>query len=428
MFIDEATITVQAGKGGNGCMAFRREKFVPQGGPFGGNGGNGSSIILKADEGLNTLIDLKYKKIIKGTNGENGLGKGRHGKNAKNIIIKVPVGTIIKEKETNKILADLIKNNQEIIIVEGGRGGRGNMAFATSANPAPKIAENGEAGEVKEIKLELRLLADVGLVGLPNVGKSTLISKISNSKPKIANYPWTTLTPNLGVVQTIDNRSFVVADLPGLIEGASLGRGLGIQFLKHISRTKVIAHVIDISVIDEKDPAKTYNLINKELKEFDPNILKKPQIIVANKMDMPNSKENLKLLKQAIKKPIIEISALTNKGLDILSLKLADEIGKIKKLEQNEDLNIEHQKSNNHILYKYKKETPFKITKQNNIWIISGMEIEKIVQMTRFQTEDEIKRFNYKIRKMGIEEELRKLGIQEGEIIKILDLEFEYKI
>lgn len=428
MFIDEATITVQAGKGGNGCMAFRREKFVPQGGPFGGNGGNGSSIILKADEGLNTLIDLKYKKIIKGINGENGLGKGCHGKNAKNIIVKVPIGTIIKEKETNKILADLIKNNQEITIAEGGRGGRGNMAFATSTNPAPKIAENGETGEIKEIKLELRLLADVGLVGLPNVGKSTLISKISNSKPKIANYPWTTLTPNLGVVQTIDNRSFVLADLPGLIEGASLGRGLGIQFLKHISRTKVIAHIIDISTIDEKDPAKTYNLINKELKEFDPNILKKPQIIVANKMDMPNSKENLKQLKKAIKKPIIEISALTNKGLDILSLKLADEIDQIKKQEQNQESNIKYKKPENHILYKYKKETPFKITKQNNIWIISGKEIEKTVQMTRFQTEDEIKRFNHKLRKMGIEEELRKLGIQEGEVIKILDLEFEYKI
>ena len=247
MFIDEAIVELIAGSGGNGCLAFRREKYVAMGGPFGGNGGKGSDIIFKVDSGLNTLVDFKYKKIIKGYKGENGMGKGMHGKNAENIIIPVPRGTVVTDYDTGLVIADLTENNEEVVIAKGGRGGRGNMAFATQSNPAPHYAENGEPGERVKVKIELKLMADVGLVGMPSVGKSTFISKISASKPKIADYPFTTLKPNLGVVKTSDNRSFVVADLPGLIEGASLGHGLGDKFLKHVERTRIIAHIIDMS-------------------------------------------------------------------------------------------------------------------------------------------------------------------------------------
>ena len=241
MFTDEVIVELYAGDGGNGCMAFRREKFVPMGGPFGGNGGRGSNIIFKVDEGLNTLVDLRYNRIIRGKKGINGEGKAKNGKNAEDLIIKVPIGTVITDVETNLIIADLTKKDDEAIIAYGGRGGRGNIAFATRTNPAPSFAENGEPGEYKKVKVELKLLADVGLVGLPSVGKSTIISKISASKPKIAAYHFTTLTPNLGVVRVSDSKSFVVADLPGLIKGASLGEGLGDKFLKHIERTRIIA-------------------------------------------------------------------------------------------------------------------------------------------------------------------------------------------
>lgn len=294
MFTDEVIVELYAGDGGNGCMAFRREKFVPMGGPFGGNGGRGSNIIFKVDEGLNTLVDLRYNRIIRGKKGTNGEGKAKNGKNAEDLIIKVPIGTVITDVETNLIIADLTKKDDEAIIAYGGRGGRGNIAFATRTNPAPSFAENGEPGEYKKVKVELKLLADVGLVGLPSVGKSTIISKISASKPKIAAYHFTTLTPNLGVVRVSDSKSFVVADLPGLIKGASLGEGLGDKFLKHIERTRIIAHVIDMSGFEGRNPYEDYLLINKELEDFNKSLLLKPQIIIANKMDIPTSTENLK--------------------------------------------------------------------------------------------------------------------------------------
>ena len=254
MFIDEVIIDLIAGSGGNGCMAFRREKYIEMGGPFGGNGGKGADIIFAVDEGLNTLLDLRYKKQIKGDKGENGLGKGMHGKNAEDIVIRVPQGTVITDVDTGLIIADLTKKDDKIVVAKGGRGGRGNMAFATHSNPAPSFCENGEPGEIRRVKVELKLLADVGLVGMPSVGKSTIISMISASKPKIAAYHFTTLTPNLGVVRASQNRTYVVADLPGLIKGASLGEGLGDKFLRHIERTRVIAHVIDMSGFEGRDP------------------------------------------------------------------------------------------------------------------------------------------------------------------------------
>ena len=421
MFIDEATIELIAGSGGDGCLAFRREKYVAMGGPFGGNGGKGSDIIFKVDPGLNTLVDFKYKKIIKGDKGENGMGKGMHGKNAQDIVIPVPPGTVVTDYDTGLIIADLTQNGQTQIIAKGGRGGRGNMAFATQKDPAPHFAENGEPGEKVKIKIELKLMADVGLVGMPSVGKSTFISKISASKPKIADYPFTTLKPNLGVVKTSDNRSFVVADLPGLIEGASLGHGLGDKFLKHIERTRVIAHIIDMSGYTN-DPYQDYITINKELENFDKTLIEKPQIIIANKMDMQSSKENLKKFKEKVNKEIYEMSAIKGEGIDKIILKLADMLDKLPK----ENL-YKEDKFESHVIYKFKEEKPYKITKDNSTWIISGKAVEKLLIMSRLNTDEAILRFSNKLRKMGIDDELRELGAKDGDIIKIMDYEFEFK-
>lgn len=423
MFVDEAVLELEAGKGGNGCMAFRREKYVEMGGPFGGNGGRGGNIIFKADEGLNTLIDLKYKKLYKAPNGEHGQGKGMHGKNAKDLIIKVPLGTVITDEDTNLILADITKKTDEVIVAYGGRGGRGNIAFATRSNPAPEFCENGEPGELKKVKVELKLLADVGLVGLPSVGKSTIISKISASKPKIAAYHFTTLKPNLGVVKTLDNRSFVVADLPGLIKGASLGEGLGDKFLKHIERTRVIAHIIDMSGIEGRDPYDDYVTINNELKAFNEKIMEKPQIVIANKMDIESSKENLKRFKEKVDVDIYEVSAINSSGLDKVLIKLADMLDSIEKQPLYEE-----EKFESHVLYQFKKEEKFKVIKENeHTFVVKGKEIEKLLKMTWFASDEAYARFSRKMKKTGIEDKLREMGAEDGDIIKILDYEFEYR-
>ena len=421
MFVDEVILELQAGRGGNGCMAFRREKYVEMGGPFGGNGGSGGDIIFKVDEGLNTLIDLRYKKLYKADNGEHGQGKGMHGKNAKDLIIKVPLGTVITNMETNLVMADLIKKDDEVVIAHGGRGGRGNMAFATHSNPAPAYCENGEPGEVIKVKVELKLLADVGLVGLPSVGKSTIISKISAAKPKIAAYHFTTLKPNLGVVKATNNRSYVVADLPGLIEGASLGEGLGDKFLKHIERTRVIAHVIDISGIEGRDPYQDYVTINKELEAFNKKILDKPQIVIANKMDMPESDKNLEEFKSKVDVPVYPVSALTGKGLDKVVEALAEKLETIKKQP------LFDVKEESHVVYKYEEEKPFKVFREKDGFRVKGDKIEKLLRMTWFASDETYRRFSNQLKKMGIEDELRKLGAKNGDMIYILDYEFEYR-
>ena len=422
MFTDEVIVELYAGDGGNGCMAFRREKFVPMGGPFGGNGGRGSNIIFKVDEGLNTLVDLRYNRIIRGKKGTNGEGKAKNGKNAEDLIIKVPIGTVITDVETNLIIADLTKKDDEAIIAYGGRGGRGNIAFATRTNPAPSFAENGEPGEYKKVKVELKLLADVGLVGLPSVGKSTIISKISASKPKIAAYHFTTLTPNLGVVRVSDSKSFVVADLPGLIKGASLGEGLGDKFLKHIERTRIIAHVIDMSGFEGRNPYEDYLLINKELEDFNKSLLLKPQIIIANKMDIPTSTENLKEFRKKVKNvEIFEVSAMNNQGMKEVLIKLSKMLDTIEKKPLYEE-----EKFESHILYKFKKEQPFSITKDGNVWVVSGKEVEKLLRMTRFTTYEAAKRFANKLRRMWIDEKLKEMGAVDGDYVRILDLEFEF--
>ena len=421
MFIDEVVMEVVAGRGGDGCMAFLREKFVPMGGPNGGNGGKGADIIFRADEGLRTLLDLRYQKKIKGEPGENGEGKNKSGSYAEDKIIKVPVGTTIKDFDTDVVIADLTKHNEEVIVAYGGKGGRGNVTLATRNNPCPSYAERGEPGEERKIKVELRMLADVGLVGLPSVGKSTLLSMITNANPKIAAYHFTTLSPNLGVVSTKDN-NFVIADLPGLIEGASEGVGLGHKFLKHVERTKIIAHVIDMSGSEGREPYDDYKVIRKELEEFSPKLLNKKEIIIANKMDLPNASDNLKKFKEKVQEPVYEISALNNQNLDVL-------INALSELAKNteEEVLYEDDIQESHVLYKFKKEKPFTIIKENeHTFIIKGEQVEKIFKMINFNTEEAIARFAKKLRNMGVDEELEKLGVSEGDIIRILDYEFEY--
>ena len=380
MFVDEVIVELTAGRGGDGCMAFRREKYVAMGGPFGGNGGKGGDIIFKVDEGLRTLIDLRYQKHIKASSGENGQGKNKNGKNATDMIVKVPLGTTIKDNETGAIIGDLTKNGEEIIVAYGGRGGRGNVTLATRSNPCPSYCEYGEPGENRKVKVELRMLADVGLVGLPSVGKSTILSMVTNANPKIASYHFTTLSPNLGVV-TSEDYSYTIADLPGLIEGASDGLGLGHKFLKHIERTKIIAHIIDMSGIEGRNPYEDYLTIRKELENFSPKLIQKPEIIIANKMDIESSKKNLEEFKQKVKVPIYEVSAIQNKGLDEV-LKALKELVKNTK----DEVLFPEEVQESHVLYKFKKEKPFTIIKENNTYIIKGATVEKLFQMTNFNT------------------------------------------
>ena len=421
MFVDEVLMTVEAGSGGNGCMAYRREACVPMGGPFGGNGGKGSDIIFKADSGLKTLIDLRYQKKIKGNNGQNGEGKNKYGSNSEDLVIKVPIGTTVKDADTGVVIADLTKNGETATIAYGGRGGRGNVSLSSKNNPCPSYAENGEPGEVRKIRVELRMIADVGLVGMPSVGKSTILSMISNANPKIADYHFTTLSPNLGVVKTKDN-TFVVADLPGLIEGASMGAGLGHKFLKHVERTKIIAHVIDMAGTEGRNPYDDYVTIRKELESFSPKLLTKKEIIIANKMDGENARENLEEFKKKINnKDIFEVTALINDGLDEVINKLAVLTKEIDDQELYSEDVIE-----SHVLYKFKKEKPFTIIKDKDVYVIKGDTVEKLFRMTNFNTEESYERFSNKLRRMGIDEELEKMGIQDGDTVRIFDFEFEW--
>jgi GTP-binding protein len=423
MFVDEVNLELIAGSGGNGCTAFRREKYVPMGGPYGGDGGRGANIIFKADTGLNTLLDLRYQKKYQAPSGENGEGKNKDGANAKDMIIKVPVGTVVTDLKTDEVIADLIKPGQEAIIAKGGRGGRGNSSLRTKANNAPNYSENGEEGEKKEVKVELKLLADVGLVGLPSVGKSTIISCLSASRPKIAAYHFTTLNPNLGVVRAQNGKTFVMADLPGLIEGASLGQGLGDKFLKHIERCKVVAHVIDMACVEGRDPFEDYELINKELADFNKKLLDKPQIIIANKMDVEGSYDNLKEFKKKIKDiKIFEVSAATNTGLQ----EVADYLQKMIEEMPDEEI-LKNESIEEHKVYKYEKKEPFTIHREDDVWVIEGKDIEKMFKMTKFANEDDEYRFANRLTRLGVDEKLRELGAEDGDQVRILDFYFDFK-
>ena len=422
MFVDNIEIKVIAGKGGDGCTSFRREKCVPLGGPDGGNGGKGSDIIFKVDQGLKTLIDLKYKKLIKGQKGVNGKGSNKHGAKAEDVIIKVPQGTTITDVDTGLVLADLVTPNQEFVVAHGGRGGRGNKAFVTQSEPAPKFSEYGEPGEERILKCELKVLADVGLIGLPSVGKSTILACVSAASPKIAAYHFTTLTPNLGVVKVHD-KSFVLADLPGLIEGASQGAGLGKEFLRHALRTKVLAHVIDMGAFEGRDPLQDYEIIRQEIENYSEKLANKEEVIIANKMDLEKAFENLQKFKQKYPdKTIIEISAATNQGLNDLITKL------LEKVESCEDVSLYDEKDyESYIVYKFQNEKPYTITNDNGVWILKGEEIEKLFKMTKFTEDEAVLRFARKLRGMGVEEELEKAGAKRGDEVQILDYIFEFK-
>ena len=423
MFVDELTVKVIAGKGGDGCTSFRREKYVPMGGPDGGNGGRGASIIFKVDNGLKTLIDLRYQKIIKGDKGTNGKGSNRNGANAEDVIIKVPAGTTVIDMDTNLVIADLTKEGEEVIVAHGGRGGRGNRAFATQQDNAPKMSEYGEPGEERIIKCELKVLADVGLVGLPSVGKSTFLAAISASKPKIAAYHFTTLNPNLGVVKLKDHRSFIMADLPGLIEGASEGSGLGHKFLKHASRTRIIAHIIDMGGFEGRNPIEDYKIIRNELEKYSKKLASKKEIIIANKCDLPEFEENLKLFKKEYPNlDVYEISALNNIGIDEALTKIADTLDTIG--EENLYSDSEYE---SHVIYKFKNEKPYTITNDNGIWIVKGEEIEKLFKMTKFTEDESIIRFGRKLKGMGVEEALEEAGARRGDEVQILDYIFIFK-
>lgn len=423
MFIDDVSLVVKAGKGGNGAVAFRREKYVPFGGPSGGDGGKGGSVIFVGDEGLTTLLDLRYQKIISAPNGENGMAKNCFGKDGSDVYVRVPLGTIVYDQDQNTVIADITKHQQEVVIAQGGKGGRGNYNFATPRVKAPAYAENGTPGEEKTVRIELKVLADVGLVGFPSVGKSTLISVVSAARPKIADYHFTTLVPNLGVVKTLDGRSFVMADLPGLIEGASSGAGLGFQFLKHIERTRVIVHVIDMASFEGRDPYQDYLTINNELETYNPKLMLRPQIIVANKMDLPNAQENLVEFKNKVKDfPIIPISAYTKENLNELLYTIADTLATIS-LDEFEETRTEEI-----VEYKFTPApAPFTIAKDDDgVYNVSGPMVKRYFDATNFDRDENVKLFAHRMRNLGVEEELRKLGVKHGDTVRILGYEFEF--
>ncbi len=425
MFIDEVKIEVVGGKGGNGIVAYRRELKVDKGGPFGGTGGKGGDIIFIGDEGLSTLLDLRYNKVFKGKNGENGKNKGMFGANSEDSFIHVPIGTVIYNDDNDQVIADITRHNQEVVVAKGGRGGRGNMAFASGSNKCPDFCEKGEPGQQVFIRCELKVLADCGLVGFPSVGKSTLISAVSQARPKIASYHFTTLKPNLGVVSVPDGRSFVMADLPGIIEGAHQGLGLGLQFLRHIERCKVIIHVIDMSGSDQRDPISDYEIINEELKSYKMNLSKRPQIVLANKMDIEEASENLVKFKEAYPDlEVIEISAYMRENLNLVLYKAADLIDTTESFSL-----IEEDEKQDFVNYVYQpEEKMFEINQdEDGTFVVTGAGLKKLVEMTDLNRESSVIRFTRQLRSFGLDDELRKLGVKDGDFVKIFDYEFEFK-
>lgn len=431
MFLDQVTIDVKAGKGGDGMVAFRREKYVPDGGPAGGDGGRGGDVIFVVDEGLRTLMDFRFNKHFRAKPGENGMRKGMHGRGADDLIVPIPPGTTIREAETGRLLGDLVEHGEQLVVAKGGRGGRGNIRFATPSNPAPEISENGEPGEEFRLELELKVLADVGLVGFPSVGKSTLLSIVSKAKPKIGDYHFTTLAPNLGMVTVKDGRSFAMADLPGLIEGASQGVGLGTQFLRHIERTRVILHVIDMSAMEGRDPFEDYLAINQELEAHNLRLLERPQIIVANKMDMPDAEENLVAFKKELAAyhdgdmPIVfAISGVTHQGVEVLLQKTADLIESTPEF----PLYDEEQQVEESVTYEFKpNEREFDVTRDpDGTWVLSGEKLEKLFVMTNFDRDESVMRFARQLRGMGVDEELRSRGAVDGDLVRIEEFVFEF--
>ncbi|CAJ1227471.1 GTPase ObgE [Levilactobacillus zymae DSM 19395] len=428
MFVDQVKINVKAGNGGNGMVAFRREKFVPNGGPAGGDGGRGGNVVFVVDQGLRTLMDFRYQRKFKAKNGGNGAIKSMTGRGADDLIVQVPQGTTVINNLTGAVIGDLVGDDDSVIVAHGGRGGRGNIHFASPKNPAPEIAENGEPGEEFEVRLELKVLADVGLVGFPSVGKSTLLATVTSAKPKIAEYHFTTLVPNLGMVRLPDGQDFVMADLPGLIEGAAKGIGLGFQFLRHVERTRVILHVIDMSGVEGRDPYDDFEKINRELLAYDPDILKRPQIVVASKMDMPDAADNLATFKQnlaqdqllAQKPEVFAISTLTHDGLTPLLQRTAEILAQTPKFPVK-DATVKTAE------YNFQQTPDFTITRDpDGVWILSGDKLEKLFKMTDVTHDESLLRFARQMRGMGVDNALRDKGAQNGDTVQIDDFSFEY--
>ena len=422
MFTDYTKIIIKSGDGGNGAATFRREKYVAAGGPDGGDGGNGGNIYFQVDKDKNTLIDFRYNKKFKAKNGENGSGSHCNGKYGEDLYIKVPIGTVVKDVETGKVIADLSEPGQTELILKGGRGGRGNSHFATSTRQAPRFSEDGEKGEEKEVILELKLLADVGLLGFPNVGKSTFLSIVTDAKPKIANYHFTTLEPNLGVVKTKDGSGFVIADIPGIIEGASEGVGLGIQFLRHVERTRLLLHFLDVSGQEGRDPVEDFYAINKELEKYSEKLSKRKQIIVANKMDAMQDEELIKKVEELAKKEGLElykISAATKMGVE----ELIDHVNEVLKTLPKEDL-IEVEEKMVYTLEDKKDNWEIKI--ENGVFKVTGKAIERLMGRINIEDNESMYYLQKNLKNMGVEDKLKEMGVKEGDTVILDDWELEW--
>jgi GTP-binding protein len=425
MFIDQARIFVSGGDGGNGCVSFRHEKYKPKGGPDGGDGGNGGNVILRIDKGLRTLMDFHYHRHFKAQKGEHGKGDNKHGKGGEDKVLKIPPGTVVKDEDGN-VLCDLVEEGQEYAVALGGMGGRGNARFVTSTRQVPSFAEKGEPAEKRWVFLELKLLADVGLIGYPNVGKSTLISHISAARPKIADYPFTTTVPNLGLVSLPDERSFVVADIPGLIEGAHKGVGLGHDFLRHIDRTAILVHIIDLSGLERKNPVKDFEVVINELELYDPSLVSRPQIVVGNKLDLPSARENLPQVEAYFKKKrylFFPISAVTGQGVQQLVYALADELDKSKKGDE-----VKAQPKTHEIIKYAPLAKEFTIEKkEEGVFLVRGGYIERLVNMTDLENEEAVAYLQKRFEEIGLEDKLLECGAKAGDIIKIAEMEFDFQ-
>jgi GTPase len=428
MFVDTAKVFVKGGDGGDGIVSYRRELYVPMGGPAGGDGGDGGDVIFRVDEGLRTLMDFRYQRHYKAPKGEKGQTKNRHGANSDDMIVRVPPGTLLIDDDTKEVIADMTRHGQEIVIAKGGKGGRGNSRFATASNPAPEIAEKGEEGQERYVVLELKVMADVGLVGFPSVGKSTLLSMVSAAQPKIGAYHFTTLTPNLGVVDVDEGRSFVMADLPGLIEGAHQGIGLGHEFLRHVERTRVIVHIVDISGSEGRDPYDDWVKINDELKLYNVKLEQRPQLVVANKMDITGAEENLAEFKQKLEEHgvtrVVPISAASRQGVRELIYMIADTLASIPEEQPEVEEAVEER-----VVYTYSRASDpkdFTVHRENDIFVVQSESIEKMMKRINFGSQDAATRFARTMRKMGIDQALRDRGAVDGDTVRIGEFEFEF--
>lgn len=420
VFVDVAKIFIKSGNGGNGAISFRREKYVPFGGPDGGDGGKGGDVVFLVDKNMRTLLDFKYKKKYEAERGQDGGKSNMFGKDGKDLIIKVPAGTVIRDAETNRVIADLTEDGQSVVVAKGGRGGRGNARFATPTRQAPDFAEPGMPGEEKWVTLELKLIADVGLIGFPNVGKSTILSMTTGAKPKIANYHFTTLTPNLGVVDMPGINSFVMADIPGLIEGAHEGTGLGIDFLRHIERTRLLIHVVDVSGIEGRDPIDDFNKINEELRLYSEKLASKPQIVAANKIDIMEDEENYERFKAEMEKKnlkVFKISAATNQGLRELMLYAAELLQSLPV--EKEEVEEKYFPEEKRFTYEIKRD-------DDGAFVITGSFVDRLLQSTNIYDSESLKYFHKVLEKRGIIQQLRDMGIEEGDIVRMNDFEFEF--